>query len=131
MVMANVLIDDMWKRIQEIFDPLITVVKAFDNDIFHLIGNSSNDSFLLGAYLSFMKDRDGDEVTISVDVKNKNSYALIESDISKNDGKIIAEGPEIECELTKENIDEWLEKFEQFLQENYDSVKRELTTLDS
>jgi hypothetical protein len=119
--------DYLESKIRPRFEALSAKVEAIEQPIASTIGFSKNDHFPLRAYLSFLRDRTGDEIAVSVDVvKNNDGGYAVQCDLSKGDGEILAEMPSLNIELnapTIENsasIDRWVTNFERFLSEQFD-----------
>lgn len=135
--MIDNLTEDLWHRLQEIFDALIIAIEPMSLGVKHTAGKSSSSTFPLRAYLSFMKSKNGDEIALTVDVRCKGIQLFIESDISNDEGIIIAEGPAMT--ITKKavlsisgiEIQKWIIEFESFLQANSELLKDELLKLSN
>jgi hypothetical protein len=73
------------------------------------------------AYASFLKDRQGDGLAVTVSVRGDECVLVVESDICLDDGTILAEGPSVTLSLLKEPgkvdglVDQWLKSFDRFL----------------
>ncbi|RVU34865.1 hypothetical protein EOI86_18675 [Hwanghaeella grinnelliae] len=99
------------------------------------VGFSSNSAFLLRAYVSVLKDTDGEEIAITADVRTVGDTIVIESDVVHEDGLIIADGPstilnkDISPPKSQEKIDVWLRDFEKLFSDQatlIDSAIRDL-----
>lgn len=124
------LTDFLWVRLQLLFVSLIEYVCSSKDDFIHNVGKSDNDAFPLRAYLTFMRDKNGVEIAVTVDVINRNGSYFIEADICSEDGFILAEGPSVELiELTEKVLTSWLEEYEAFLKLNQCLVKEKVTEL--
>ncbi len=121
----------LWVRLQSLFVSLIQYVCSSKDDFIHNVGKSSNDAFPLRAYLTFMKDKNGDEIAVTVDVVNRNGNYFFEADICGEDGLILAEGPSAEMmEITEKELSSWLEEYESFLKSSQSLVKEKAAELE-
>ncbi|MDX5405750.1 MAG: hypothetical protein LPK11_01745 [Chromatiaceae bacterium] len=121
----------LWVRLQSLFVSLIQYVCSSKDDFIHNVGKSSNDAFPLRAYLTIMKDKNGNEISVTVDVVNRNGSYFIEADICGEDGLILAEGPSAEMiELSEKELSSWLEEYESFLKYSQSLVKEKAAELE-
>ncbi|TQV67013.1 hypothetical protein FKG94_26460 [Exilibacterium tricleocarpae] len=121
----------LWLRLRSLFVSLVEYVCNSSNEFIHDIGKSSNTAFPLRAYLTFMKDRNGDEISITVDVINRNGVYFVEADICDGNDVIVAEGPTAQmAELTEKDLTPWLEDYEAFLESNQSVVKEKTMALE-
>ncbi len=113
------------------------VESSIKHPITSRIGFSKNDFFPLRAYLSFLRDRIGDEVVLSVDVKKYDEGFIIECEILKGEGQILAEMPSLSIEInapaieTSSLMDQWVTNFECFLIESFDVLRSAVDSLGS
>jgi hypothetical protein len=121
--------DYLESRIKPRLEALSARVKSTEQPIISSIGFSKNDFFPLRANLSFLRNSIGDEVALAVDVKKCEVGFIIECDILKGEGQIIAEMPLLHIEsnaLTNETtslIDQWVTNFDRFLVEKFDLLR--------
>lgn len=133
--MIDRLIDNLWQKLQGAFEPLIALIMPLDKNLTHAISRSNNDAFPIRANLSFMKSRDSEEIAITVDVRIKGDQLMIESDISSDDGRIIAEGPSAVLkpvngyDISDTELKRWVGEFETFLNNNQEVLKAEILKL--
>jgi hypothetical protein len=121
----------LWVRLQLLFVSLIEYVCNSRDNFIHDVGKSSNSTFPLRAYLTFMRDKNGDEIAVTVDVVNRDGKHFIEADICGEDGLILAEGPSAQMtELTEMSLISWLEEYEVFLKANQNKVKEKAAELE-
>ncbi|TQV84819.1 hypothetical protein FKG94_04710 [Exilibacterium tricleocarpae] len=121
----------LWLRLQSLFVSLVEYVCNSSDEFIHDIGKSSNTAFPLRAYLTFMKDRNGGEISITVDVINRNGIYFVEADICDGNDLIVAEGPTVQMTQPTENdLTSWLEKYEAFLESNQNVVKEKAMALE-
>lgn len=120
----------LWVRLQSIFVSLADYVCNSRDELIHNVGKSSNPAFPLRAYLVFMKDKSGDEISVTVDVVNRDGTYFIESDICGEDDLILAEGPTIQItEPTEKELTSWLDEYERFLKSHQSMVKEKVIGL--
>ena len=124
----NNVADDLWLRLQEILIAFADRLAASDPSLLRDVGRSSNNAFLLRAYLAFTRHKDAHGVAITVDVQSNGKKLTIESDACHDDGKVIASGPSAAISLSEDPSDieaavkEWLCRFEPWLLENEPAV---------
>lgn len=127
--------DYLESRIRPNLEALRAKVESFEQPIASRIGFSKNDFFPLRAYLSFLRDRIGDEVVLSVDVKKYDGGFIIECEILKGESQILAEMPSLDIEInaptieTSSSMDRWVASFESFLIENFDVLRSAVHSL--
>jgi hypothetical protein len=127
-------IEFFWMRLSGIFDGFLVDMSPSRMMLKHSIGVTCTDVFLLRAYLAFMADSDGDEISITIDVKAVNSFFIITSDIVSDEGRIIAGGPSLECRFTswpevEIECEKWFKMFEIFLSRSHAVMIDELSKL--
>jgi len=121
--------DYLESRIRPHLEALSAKVESIERPITSRIGFSKSDFFPLRAYLSFLRDRIGDEIVLSVDVKKCNGGLMIECEILKGEGQILAEMPSLNIEIdaptieASSSMDRWVANFESFLIENFDVLR--------
>jgi len=126
--------DYLASRIRPNLEALSAKVESTEQPITARIGFSKNDFFPLRAYLSFLRDRIGDEVVLSVDVKKYDGGFIIECEILKGEGQILAEMPSVNIEINApttdtSSMDRWIAGFENFLVENFDVLSSAVHSL--
>jgi len=128
-------IDDIWLQLQGLLQPVAEQVKSSYPDISTTINRSQNDIFPLRVQLTFLRQRDGEEIAISVDFKYKDHLLKIESDICTDEGQVLIEGPSISIDGPKDKdllnraINEWIDKYRFFLNKQYDLLEKAMTTI--
>lgn len=85
------------------------------------VGQYPNEAYLLRSFVSLRADNNGDELALTVDItRPRNDTILVESDVSLDNGTIIATGPSIELSATNPDAAEaailWSKKFDEFLE---------------
>jgi len=121
----------LWVRLQLLFASLIEYVCDSKDDFIHNVGKSSNSAFPLRAYLTFMRDKNGDEISVTVDVVNRDGEYFVEADICGENGVVVAEGPSTQIsELTEKELISWLEEYDTFLKSNRNVVKEKAAGLE-
>lgn len=122
------LIDEFWKKLEGVLQLLAAQLLTGHTGFKFHIGNSSNNVFPLRAYLTILRSNDGDELSVTVDIKSLGDGLLIESDVVGEEGVIIAEGPSLELRgdladaSVQVKIDEWFESFERLFIEKSNDV---------
>ncbi len=100
------------------------------------IGRSSNSTFPLRAYLTILRNNHGGELSITVDIKNREDGLLIESDVVGEDGVIIADGPSLElygnlsAPSIQAKVDEWFESFDRLFIEKNTEIEAAIINLE-
>lgn len=112
------IVSDFWGKLENVLQSIAVQLLAKHPGFKFHIGTSENSAFPLRAYLSILKSNDGDELSITVDIKNREDGLLIESDVVGEEGVIVADGPWLElpedlseCEI-QVKVDQWLKSFE-------------------
>ena len=101
-----------------------------DHSFKYVVGNSTNDAFLLRLYLSFQKKSCEEEVVVSIDIQNQNDLIVINSDACADDGSFIVENIAVSIPANAEPIifdaflREWSITFEDFLINSSSKIKR-------
>jgi hypothetical protein len=109
-------------------------ISASEPGVMWSVGSSENEEFLLRTYLSFLKDKNGDEIAVTVDVRNNQVGLLIDVDICNHDNSIIASTSNT-MDIAAAEYDmalmwgHWLQSFEKFLYENLSSVRDALSAM--
>jgi hypothetical protein len=126
--MMPTIVEALWLRLQVILKAFAERLAAADPTLIRDIGCTANDAFLLRGYLALRRSADGDEVSITVDVRNDGEQLALESDACTDDGGIVAAGPSAVIALAgcqsraEAAIDDWLREFDRFLIENERAV---------
>lgn len=128
-------VDFIWAALVKVFNDFLLNVSLAGLPVSYKISATSNSSFLLRGFLSFMGNRDGDEVAITVDVTLANGVFKIETDAVKDDGSVIAEGPKLICDFVNwdsilADFDGYARKVGKFLAEEEAAIYREVTRLE-
>ncbi len=119
----TILVEALWLRLHVLLAAFAERATMVDPTLIHSIGSSSNDAFLLRAYVAFRRHADGEEVAITVDVQTDSDQLTVVSDVSTDNGQVIAVGPSTTIPTlgnqlsTKGELDEWLDEFKGFLRE--------------
>jgi hypothetical protein len=116
-------IDFLRREVAKILSEFSRGVLAKNPGLFSTSATNSNEFFSLRAYVGFMWDRYEDEVVIAVDVPRLEESIRVDSDICLGDGRIIADGPVVDCRFPLDSaefarISAWTTSFSQFLTEN-------------
>ncbi|OUS24653.1 hypothetical protein A9Q99_24105 [Gammaproteobacteria bacterium 45_16_T64] len=112
------LIAEFWKKLESILQSIATQLLAGHSGFKFRIGNSSNLTFPLRAYLTILRSNNGDELSITVDIKSLEDGLLIESDVVGEEGVIVADGPSMELHgdlsslSVQVQVDEWFNSFD-------------------
>jgi len=134
--LIDTLVENLWKRLQSAFEPLIILILALDSRISHSVGQSNNDAFPLRAYVAFMVGED--EIAVTIDLQNSNGQLTIGADICCDHGKILAEGPSVilgninELKTVEDKLNEFLtQEAEHHLQNFMDAGRKEMVPFDT
>lgn len=117
------LVKNFWGKLEGILQLLAAQLLAGDAGFQFHIGNNSNSVFPLRAYLTILRSSEGDELSITVDIKNREGGLLIESDVVGEGGVIVADGPSLELHgdlsapSVQVRIDQWFESFDRLFVE--------------
>lgn len=131
----DTLVEEFWKKLEKILHLLAVQLLYNYTDFKYHVGKSSNNAFLLRVYLSILKSNEGDELSISIDVKKSKDGLLIESDVVGEEGVIIADGPSLELygDLSSPSviikIEEWFELFERMLADKSKDIDEAIKNL--
>ena len=111
----------IWPRLHSLLSKFAILVNGHVPNLKHDLSCTENDHFLLRAYLSFLKSPAGDELAITIDAQVIDGKLSMSSDLCFEGGLILATGPAAKFSLAKDKaesarqVDEWLDKFETFL----------------
>lgn len=123
------LINELWKRLESVFNSFANQLKTEYADHHFFIGHSRNNAFPLRAYLTVLSRKDSDELSITVDIRILDRQLVIESDISGEDGAIHVQGPSLVLTdvfsdpSTQAKVNDWINAFERMLSENLTKIK--------
>lgn len=124
-----------WGKLEGVLQMLAAQLLAGHADFNFLIGNSSNSVFPLRAYLTLLRSNDGDELSITVDIKRRADGLLIESDIVCEEGVVVADGPSLELHGNlsgaeiQTKVDEWFNAFEVLFVEKSTDIEAAIKNL--
>jgi hypothetical protein len=127
--------DKLWVRIGPALDTLAKKVAEACPGLTRQLNQHRNDSFPLWGYLAFMKNRDGPEIAVMVDVQNHGERVLIASDICWDDGRIVATGPSASFLTSSDEatvhitVEDWVHKFERWTVQSESALIQECKTL--
>ncbi len=130
------MIDAFWKKLQGVLRLLAEHILGEQTGFKFHIGRSSNSMFPLRAYLTILRSNNGDELSITVDIKNRENGLLIESDVIGEEGVIIADGPSLELHgdlsdpSIQVKINEWFESFDRLFIEKYIDIETAIRNLE-
>lgn len=122
------LVERLWYEAHPLLVASSERLTTADPNLITSIERYSNDAFLMRGYVTFCKSPYGDEIAIGIDIQSDNEQMSIVSDVCMDNGEIIAEGPTAIISTsgdelsTKRSMDEWLEKFTRFLDENEPTI---------
>jgi hypothetical protein len=131
----EVLVKNFWKELKYVLQLLAAQLLAGHADFKFHIGSSSNSVFPLRAYLTILKSNEGNELSITVDIKNLEDGLLIESDVVGEEGVIVADGPSLELRgdlskpATQVKIDEWFKSFDLLIEEKSSDIETSIKNL--
>lgn len=116
-------VKSFWKKLESALQLLAAQLLAGHAGFKFHIGCSSNSVFLLRAYLTILRSNEGDELSITVDIKSQENGLLIGSDVVGEDGVIVADGPSLELhgdlsdQAIEERVGEWFKSFDRLFVE--------------
>lgn len=98
------------------------------------VGQYPNEAFLLRSFVSLRAENNGDELALTVDItRPTNDKISVESDVSMDDGTIIATGPAIELSCASPDASElallWSRNFDEFLEKSTPELVRVLSDM--
>lgn len=117
------LADVLWMRLQEVMANFSVRLSNEDSELRCSIVRLRNEAFPLRGYLAFQK-HSNDEVAIFVDMQCDEFEASISSDVSLEDGFVIADGPSLSVPLVVSKVEFeleiecWIKNFGKFLEFN-------------
>ncbi|WP_431825699.1 hypothetical protein [Burkholderia sp. F1] len=129
------------KDVGFLLNPIIEALEKLKEDIICrtdgmtiLVGAYGTENFILFAYLSILKHKNGDEIAITVSVDISDGRINIDSDACENSGRVILEGPKLmekfaDWPSSRTACDAWLERFCSFLSANIDAIVDEAKKL--
>lgn len=125
MMTSNERKEIFWQGLQPIFEAFADRICADQPDLTRFIRVASNDSFVAGAYISFMRDPHcGDEFVVASDVVIRNDVVVITLDASTNDGQVVAQAQDAiipiddPWSVSEGRLAQWLYRCDAFLSEN-------------
>jgi hypothetical protein len=119
--MKMTIVENLWLRLHAALSAFSGKVAMIDPSLICDLGRTKNDAFPLRAYLAFRRSVGTEEVAITVDVQSDVKRMMIESDVCKDDGTMLAAGPSTEIQLSQDDqgiqhaLDGWVREFERFL----------------
>lgn len=119
--MSQAIVQALWPRLERVLIAHSNRVASLAPSLIRQYGRTKSDAFALGGYLSSMKDKQGDEVAINIDVYKKGEILIVESNACTSDGAIIADGPTSILPIASDQasidvtLDAWIKNFELFL----------------
>jgi hypothetical protein len=122
--MKTTIVEPLWLHLHAALSAFAEKLALVDPSLIHDLGRSKNDAFLLRAYLAFRRSAGSEEVAITVDVQSDGKRTMIESDVCKDDGTVVAAGPSAEIQLSEDDLsvqhalDGWMREFEKFLSDS-------------
>jgi hypothetical protein len=128
------------KNVAESFGPRICGVltlysekfTAGDPGLVCKVGHTSNEAFPLRAFLAICRSSDGDELSVTVDVRDAGLALKIQADVCWDDGRMIAKGPAATVRKSLDldfALEAWLGELKEFLHESRPSIALALATL--
>ncbi len=112
--------EEFEKQVLFLLDGFAQSVKASNSEFLCTVNQSSNDSFPLRSYVALKRNRDADELALTVDVKKCSAQLILEIDLVWEDGTILVEGPRgvmklgASCDFLQESV-AWLLELKKFL----------------
>lgn len=111
-------INIFWAKLEPVLQSLVVGLRSRHMGLEFHVGNSSNSVYPLRAFISILNHSEGEELSITVDVKSIKNGFLIKSDVVVEEGVIIADGPSLV--LTRDfpdysvelKVDKWFKSFD-------------------
>jgi hypothetical protein len=131
----EMLVEEFWKKLEGNLQLLAAQLLAGHEVHRFQIGNSRNSAFPLRAFLTILKSNDGDELSITVDIKSIKDGLLIESDVVGEEGIVIADGPSLELHgdlsssAVQVKVDEWFASFDRLFIDRSSDVDNAIKSL--
>ena len=119
----NALSEILFSRLRPILASFADRVLLANPTLIHDLGSTQNDAFLLRAYLSFRAHDDGDEISVTIDIRFDAGVLRVESDACRDNGEIVAAGPTAmipwkeDQSIPNADLSNWLDQLDQFLRE--------------
>jgi len=132
----DVVVDALWQALRPVLTRFADRVGRDISPLIVDIRRVTSETFPMTAYASFLKDRQGDGLAVTVSVRGDENVLVIESDICMDSGTILAEGPSVTLSLLKDSgkvdglVDHWLKSFDVFLLDNEREVVAAAQSLD-
>jgi hypothetical protein len=115
---STTVVEALWLRLHPILTKFADGRAAGDPMLIRNIGRTANDAFPLRAYLTFVRQPNSAEVTITIDVEADGQLLILESGVCTDQGAV---GPSVSVDVSESQsridagISDWLREFEQFL----------------
>ena len=112
------LVKDFWIKLEVLLEKVARQLLNGHAGLKFQIGNSSNSAFPLRAYLTILRSNEGEELSVTVDIRIRERGLLIDSDVIGEDGLIIVDGPSLKLEddlpdpEVQVKLDNWFRSFE-------------------
>lgn len=132
----KVLVNNFWEKLEHDLQLLAGQLLVRHTGFKFHIGSSRNNSFLLRAYLSILRSKEGDELSITIDIKNQRCGLLIESDVVGGEGVIVADGPslklhgDLSASSVQGQIDEWFVSFNRLFVDKSADIETAIKNLE-
>ena len=129
-------VETLWLPLHAALSAFSEKLAMIDPSLICDIGRTKNEAFPLRAYLTFRRSSGNEEVAITVDVQSDGKQMMIESDVCKDDGMVLAAGPFAQIELSEDALglqhalDDWMREFEQFLSDSETEIVAAASRLD-
>lgn len=113
----------IWSSLRPVLEREAARITELYPDLIQDIRCTSNDAFLLRAYLAFRKSNFEDELAITIDVVADGDQVTITSDVSMDNGDTVTAGPTKVLDFAGEStvpapiIEMWMKEFDNFLVE--------------
>lgn len=130
------LVERFWMRLEGVLQLLASRLLAEYPDFKFQIGASSNKAFPLRAHLTILRSNEGEELSITVDIKCLDNGLSIESDVVGEEGLIVADGPSLKLDedmsglVVQLKVDEWFESFEQLFVQKLKDIDAAIRNLE-
>lgn len=128
------LIEALWLRLHTTLSTFTGKIQMRDSSVIRDVGRTSNEAFLLRAYLAFRRRVDGEEPAITVDIRGDDKQMAMQSDVCKEDGTVLMTGPLAEIlwtEGAQPAMDDWVREFERFLSDSEPGISAAISRLSN
>ena len=124
--------DRIWEKLEKIFARFIPKITTNRPGLASISGRTRTPAFPFGAYLSFSRSSEpgNEDIVVSIDCRLKNSRLICTSDISRENGFVLLDGPSVIVETFNlegiDGLDRWVDEMDTFLSSSVKVIREEL-----